>query len=185
MTGRDLSPRGTGHANGKFSPGLAERDNRWALPSFEAQPPAAIRLKRGFHASHEAKTVTTGVGDLSQQVQELIGKPGVRQAAEQDQAALPGQHSRAIGRPEARRAFVATHRCPRLIQLALMSRLLNESAPIQILDPLVQVVTALPGTRQDCEVSVVAAVAGSGHENCPGRRRTVARGDAVFGELGG
>jgi hypothetical protein len=31
-----------------------------------------------------------------------------------------------------------------------ISTLLNESAPIQILDPLVQVVTALSGARQDC-----------------------------------
>ena len=33
-------------------------------------------------------------------------------------------------------------------------------------------------------MSVAAAVGGSGHDNCPGRRRTVARGDAVPGELG-
>ena len=65
-----------------------------------------------------------------------------------------------------------------------LSTLLNEPALIEILDPLVQVVTTLPGARQDREVSVVVAV-GGGHDNCPGRRRADARDEAVFGKLGG
>jgi len=65
------------------------------------------------------------------------------------------------------------------------SALPDEPAPVQILDPQGQVVTGLSGARQDCQVRVAAAVGGSRHDNCPGGRRTVARGDAVPGELGG
>src|SRR6476659_10154601 len=66
-----------------------------------------------------------------------------------------------------------------------ISTLPNESAPVQILDPRVQVVTGLPGARPDCQVSVAAAVSGSSHDDCPGGRRAVARSDAIPGELGG
>jgi hypothetical protein len=59
----------------------------------------------------------------------------------------------------------------------------NEPTLVQIPDPLVQVATVFSGARQDCQVSVVA-VGGGGHDNRPGGRRTVARGDAVPGEFG-
>ena len=73
---------------------------------------------------------------------------------------------------------------PQLVA-SFTSTLPDESAHIQILDPLVQVAAVLPGARQDCQVSVAAAVGGGDHDNGPGRRRTVARGDAVPGEPGG
>ena len=55
----------------------------------------------------------------------------------------------------------------------------------QILDPLVQVVTDLPGARPDRQVSIAAAIGGGSDDKCPGRRRAVAGGDAVPGEPGG
>jgi hypothetical protein len=64
----------------------------------------------------------------------------------------------------------------------------DEAAPVQVLDPLVQVVTGLPGTRPDGQVnSAAAAVGGSirGHDDGPSRRRAVAGGDALPGEPGG
>ena len=53
------------------------------------------------------------------------------------------------------------------------------------MDPLVQVVTGLPGARPDCQVSVAAPVSGSSHDYGPGRQRAVARCDAIPGEPGG
>src|SRR5690349_17198923 len=64
------------------------------------------------------------------------------------------------------------------------SMLFNVSAPIQSLDPLCQVVAAFPGARQDSQVRAVAVVVG-GDDDCPGRRRAIARRDAAPGELGG
>jgi len=75
-------------------------------------------------------------------------------------------------------------RCPRAAASSI-STLPNESAPVQILDPLVQVVTGLPGACPDCQVSVAAPVSGSSHDDCPGGRRAVARSDAIPGEPGG